>query len=184
MFRRECLKLGFCASAAAFLGPAPASASQFVPVPLGDLVRSSQQIWLGVPRESHAEWLETRAGRVIVSHTRVTCDSEVVPGQAHRGELWVRTLGGTIGKVGQLVPGEARLALGERCLVFLAGFVGTHLVTALGLGHYPISAARGRSRLRCSDEISKLGARRGSAVSLLADRELSSALSLIKREAS
>lgn len=183
MLRRDCLKLGFCASGAALLGARAASASQFVPVPLADLVRSSQQIWLGVPRESHSQWLETSAGKLIVTYSRISCDHEVVPGRPHGGELWVRTLGGSIGKLGQLVPGEARLALGERCLVFLARFDDQHVVNAMAQGHYPILAASGVQRLRCSEDASKLRARRGSAVSLLAERELSEALSLVRREA-
>jgi hypothetical protein len=182
MFRRECLRLGLLAGAA-LCGARRAGASQFVAVSLTELVRSSHHVWVGVPTESHAEWIETPVGKLIVTHTRVGCEREVLRGPGHAGELWVRTLGGSIGKLGQLVPGEARLALGERCLLFLARFEDRHVVNAMAQGHYPIRRVSGVERLSANGEALRARARRGSAVSLMVDRELSSAVSLIENEA-
>ena len=184
MLRRECLKFGLVASAAALFEGREAEASQFVPLSLGELVKTSAQIWLGMPLESHAEWVDTAIGRLIVTHTRVGCEREVVPGQSHPGELWVQTLGGTIGKTGQLIHGEARLGLGQRCLVFLAHPGERHVVNGMAQGHYAIRAAQGIERLELSPEAKPLRARKQSAAAWLADRELGAALARIAGEGS
>jgi hypothetical protein len=184
MLRRECLKYGLVASAAAMVGSRRAEAGQFVAVALPELVKTSVQIWLGTPLESHAEWLDSPLGRLIVTHTRVGCEREVVRGERHPGELWVQTLGGSIGKVGQLVHGEARLALGQRCLLFLARPGERHVVNAMAQGHYAIHARDGVERLRLSPDAASLRARRHSAAAWLSDRELSAALSRIQGEGS
>src|SRR5262249_32341508 len=53
-------------------------------------------------------------------------------------EVWVRTLGGSVGSIGQAVPGEAQLANGSRALLFLAEVKGVVVVAAMSQGHYPV----------------------------------------------
>lgn len=171
MLRRDCLRLGLVAPAAALLGARAAEASQFLPVPLPELVQTSDRIWVGVPLEKRAEWIDSPLGRLIVTYTRLGRDRDVLD-SGGSAELWVRTLGGSIGKVGQLVPGEARLALGERCLVFLSQPAGHHLINARAQGHYAIRANRGVPLLQASDEALPARAHRESAVALLAGQEL------------
>lgn len=171
MLRRDCLKLGLVASTAALLETNAAEASQFLPVPLPELVRTSERIWVGLPLEKHAEWIDSPLGRLIVTYTRVGRDRDVLE-SGGPAELWVRTLGGSIGKVGQLVPGEAKLALGQRCLVFLARPADYHVVNAMAQGHYAIRANRGVPLLEASDEAAPARSRRDSAVSLLTGQEL------------
>lgn len=171
MLRRDCLRLGLVASATALFDSNAAEASQFLPVPLPELVRTSERIWVGVPLEKRAEWIDSPLGRLIVTYTRVGRDRDLLE-SGGSGELWVRTLGGSIGKVGQLVPGEARLALGQRCLVFLSRPADYHVVNAMAQGHYAIRASSGVPVLEASDDALPARARRDSAVSLLAGQEL------------
>jgi hypothetical protein len=56
-------------------------------------------------------------------------------------EQWVRTLGGVVGKVGQIVDGEAVFSPGHASLLFLRpGPVGALDVTARGQGQFPLVA--------------------------------------------
>jgi hypothetical protein len=181
--RRDCLKLGLGVSASSLLGANAVFASQFVPIPFAELVRTSSRIWLALPLESQSEWIETRVGKLIVTHTRVACEDEVMAGSGHASELWVRTLGGSIGKLGQLVPGEAKLRVGERCVVFLSRPSAHHAVNGMAQGHYALRREARIERLSANVEALSARAAKGSAVSMLADRELNEALSRIKSEA-
>jgi hypothetical protein len=184
VLRRDCLKYGLAASvAAALFEPDEVAAGQFLPIPLRELVRTSSQVWLGMPVEKHSEWLDTPIGRLIVTLTRVSCEHELVAGQSHAGELWVQTLGGAVGKTGQLVHGEAKLSLGERCVLFLSRPTDRHVVNGMAQGHYAIRMSKGVERLIASPGAGVMRARPDSAVAALANRELGAAVSRIQGEA-
>jgi hypothetical protein len=54
----------------------------------------------------------------------------------------VRTLGGVVGKIGQLVEGEAVFVPGQASLLFLHdGTAGSLVVTARGQGQFPVAEA-------------------------------------------
>ena len=184
MLRRQCLKFGLVASLIPLLEARQAEAGQFVPIPLRELVKSSARIWLATPVERHCEWVESPVGRLIVTHTRVACDHDVVPGEPRAGELWVQTLGGTVGKTGQLVHGEARLRVGERCLLFVAKPGERHVVNGMAQGHYAVRSIGGVQRLKLSPAAEPLRARARSAAAVLADLELDAAFARIRGEAS
>lgn len=98
-------------------------------------------------------------------------------------EVLVRSLGGSIGNVGQVVHGEAVLSLGERAAVFLADVVpGALRVTAMSQGHYPIKAdEHGVHRLQSGlSSLELLG--ENAAVRRLAGRTLSEVQSMIVAE--
>jgi|HubBroStandDraft_6_1064221.scaffolds.fasta_scaffold77297_2 hypothetical protein len=104
--------------------------------------------WEGLLRESSAAAVVTslearpvmEGGRVY-TYTRVHVD-RAVAGELRAGsEAWVRTMGGVVGKIGQLVEGEAVLAKGHSSLLFLhPGLGGTLDVTARGQGQFPLVA--------------------------------------------
>jgi hypothetical protein len=98
--------------------------------------------------------VERRRGRVHV-------DSFVAGELAQDGEAWVRTMGGTVGRVGQIVDGEPVFTVGRPSLVFLhrvAGDpTGVFLVTARAQGQFGLYA----------DEQNRLRVRRSSAVGAL-----------------
>src|SRR4051812_26591915 len=97
-----------CAAGASFFtggehGPREAQASVAIAASLEDLARASSVIAKVTPLERMSAWENGR----IVTTTRVRVDDVVagaVAGNAR--ELRVRTLGGRVDKIGQLVEGE------------------------------------------------------------------------------
>jgi hypothetical protein len=121
---------------AGFEGPPAAEASVAVLISLADLVAASTYVVVATAGEQRSLWEETPSGRRIVTYTRLAVDRSVA-GPAEK-ELWVRTLGGVVEKIGQAVSGEARLAPGARSLLFLARTDAGLVVTARAQGHYPV----------------------------------------------
>jgi hypothetical protein len=81
-------------------------------------------------------------------------------------EIWVRTLGGVVDKIGQAVSGEAQIAPGSRSLLFLAQGSGGVVVTAMGQGHYPIvTDDKGVARLGVSPDRGMLIPKGGPVIS-------------------
>lgn len=128
------------APVAAWLAPRPADAAVSIAYTLKELVKQSPRVMLATAVERNSRWEEIAGSRRIVTYTRMAVLEDVV-GDGE-GEVWVRTLGGEVGRVGQVVSGEATLAVGEKCLVFLTrSSDGVWLVTGMGQGHYPVRAA-------------------------------------------
>src|SRR5689334_11269613 len=86
---------------------------------LRDLVLKSQSAVLMTGLARHASWQTVGGSRRIVTETRARLDQLVTGADPSSSEVLVRTLGGRVGQIGQLVEGEAELTLGEACLVFL-----------------------------------------------------------------
>jgi hypothetical protein len=87
--------------------------------------------------DTHAAWENGR----IYSYTRVRIDRAVAGDMAAGGEAWVRTMGGVVGNIGQIVEGEAVLMPGDQSLLFLRqGPAGSYEVTARGQGQFPVVA--------------------------------------------
>jgi hypothetical protein len=88
------------------------------------------------PLESTVVWEDGGArGRRIVTYTRVRID-RVIDGAAPAA-LWIRTLGGSIGDIGQRVDGEAILAPGQPGVFFLRQFPdGPHAVVGMAQGQF------------------------------------------------
>jgi hypothetical protein len=137
-----------CAIAALAMGPAlaplgygsrAASASTFIELSVADLVARASLVVTGTPLESSSVWESSDGarGKRIVTYTRVQID-RVFDGKPP-GEVWVRTLGGQVGDIGQHVDGEAVLVPARPALMFLAARAdGTHAVVGMGQGHYPL----------------------------------------------
>ena len=107
---------------------------------------SIQVTWDGLLHESTAAVVatttETRSvwenGR-IYTYAHLHVDRAVAGELATGGDPWVRTMGGVVGKVGQLVDGEPVLASGQPSLLFLhPGPPGAFVVTARGQGQFPL----------------------------------------------
>src|SRR5436305_1965596 len=97
--------------------PREASASVAVAASLEDLARSSSVIARVTAVSNESAWEDGR----IVTYSRVRIDG-IVAGRAPADarELRIRTLGGRVGSIGQLVEGEAAFVANESSLVFLA----------------------------------------------------------------
>lgn len=135
-------------------------------VSLTELVKQSSSVFVGLPLERWSEWANVGGTRRIMTLTRVRVE-ETVHG-AEDSEVLVRTLGGRIGDIGQLVDGEAELRVSERSLLFSHRFdAGLSGVTAMAQGHYPFDARSGEVRLVRSPRIGTMLQNQGSAVEQL-----------------
>ena len=124
------------APAAALLVPGDAQASVSIAVGFDALVKDADSVGVALPVESKAVWEDGR----IYTYTRVKIDQGVAGELGTGAEGWVRTMGGVVGKIGQMVDGEPVLTTGKPSLLFLrklkAG--GTWEVSARAQGQYPI----------------------------------------------
>jgi hypothetical protein len=133
-----------------------ASASLELGVTLTELAQRSTAVAEVTALESKSEWEGTR----IVTFSRVHVD-KLVAGRTETTEPVVKTLGGTVGTIGQIVEGEAVLAPGTKWVLFLRTSPdGTSSVTARAQGQYLLSA----QRLSQSPNIGHLLDRRGAVV--------------------
>jgi hypothetical protein len=164
-----------------------AEASVSVPVTLAELVASSSYVVVGVAKDHYSVWEELPHGKRIVTYTKIKVDKAVVgaPGT----ELWVRTLGGAVGEIGQSVAGEAQLAIGERALVFVTKIDSTNVVTARAQGHFPLlEVGKAPAKLAPSPDIGMLLPKQGPvappASSQLVGAVLDDAIKIITQAAS
>jgi hypothetical protein len=141
----------------------------------------SSQIWVGTALEKHCEWVSTRSGRHIVTHTRLRCESVVRATASESTEIWVRTLGGHVGRIGQTVHGEADLSVGEQNVVFMRRSDSAYHVTARAQGQFTIREPKsGKFVLSASPNLAELVNAKSSAVKRLAGLELAEAVRTIR----
>ena len=159
-----------------------ASATTARAVSLQDLVQRSTRVVRSTPLDSFARSEVIGGTQHIVTYSRLRVD-EAIHGDTPETEILVRTLGGTLGAVGEIVHGEAVLAVNEPCVVFLhADAQGIEQVTAMAQGHYPLTAdSSGALRLRASRNMPHLlrGAAPLAAVEQLNGLGIAEARSLI-----
>lgn len=124
---------------------------------LAELVSRSTRIAHVTPLEGSSRWEDIGDRRHIVTYTRLRID-DAIAGQSGESEILVRTLGGRIDKLGEIVHGEAQLSVNEACLVFLrANADGIEEVTEMAQGHYPFAPdASGVLRLHSSRNLPHL----------------------------
>jgi hypothetical protein len=116
--------------------PPQARASVSIAVAFEALVKESSAVAIVTPVEQKSVWENGR----IYTYSRVHADNGVA-GELNTGdEAWVRTMGGVVGHIGQLVDGEAVLTVGRPSLVFLRqGPPGSLEVTARAQGQYALT---------------------------------------------
>ncbi len=144
-----------------------------------DLTDNSRAVLLGEPVEAYGEWAKIGEARRIVTYTRVVLREAVVGNP--ESEIMVQTLGGRVGKIGQVVHGEAALRLNEPSLLFLQDSnTGITRVTAMAQGHYRLlSDARGVARLKLSPRLGTLLPSKAAAVDRLRDRTFAEARDIV-----
>jgi hypothetical protein len=123
------LSWGACAILAA-IAAAPRIARGSVDVPLTrqEIAQRSFAECEVTPIDATSTWEDGR----IVTYTRARVD-RVLAGTAP-GEVVIRTLGGTVGSVGQIAFGEAVLRPGEPVVLHLSTFHGATVITARANG--------------------------------------------------
>ncbi len=140
------LALALAWSAATGLAPREARASVAIAVSYEHLVASASSVALVTPLEARSAW----EGARIVTYTRARVDRWIAGGEAASSEIWVRTLGGQVGDLGQLVDGEARFTVGEPSLLFLRA-------VAPGARAFVVaSRAQGQFTLRADNAVTRL----------------------------
>ncbi len=112
-------------------------------VVLDALLSESSAAVVATPESTSSVWEDGR----IVTYTKVRVD-RVVSGGAS-SEVWIRTLGGVVGDIGQQVEGEAVLRVGQPSLLFLTWHAGAFVVTARAQGQFTLARdAVGVQRVR------------------------------------
>jgi hypothetical protein len=112
-----------------------ATASVSFAVAYDDMVSDADAVVVVTPMDQRSMWEDNR----IVTYTHLKVD-EAVAGQAATGaEVWVRTLGGAVGKIGQQVDGEPVFVQGKSSLLFArASKPGVFSVVARAQGQFPV----------------------------------------------
>jgi hypothetical protein len=135
--------------------PREAHAATAIAYTLEELVDASPWAVVATTVEQKSAWEVIAGGKRIVTYSKLrieraiygaalpreTFPRETVPGATEDAspEIWVRTLGGAVGKVGQAVAGEASFSVGKRSLSFLLETKdGKFVVSGAAQGHYPI----------------------------------------------
>jgi hypothetical protein len=125
---------------------------------LDELVRASDFVALGTPVDSYSLWEDEAGRRRIVTYTRVRVEQSLGRRVSSEPELLVRTLGGHVGKIGQIVHGEPLLAIGQRAALFIRRAAdGSVRITARTQGYYPLRPdVHGTPRLAAAPGLSHL----------------------------
>ncbi len=178
--RRRFLWLMGATSTALTLPGRPATAGVARALSLRELVRASDRCLVATTLSAEGRWQHVGGRRRIVTTSRLRID-EVVGGPADGAEIMVRTLGGQVGDIGQVVHGEAVLLLNQPMLVFLTPTAeGVFAVTALAQGHYPIQRdPSGEHRTAPSPRLSELLG--DGAVKELSGRRVSEATGVVRK---
>jgi hypothetical protein len=150
-------------------------------VSLGDLAMRSTRIARVLPLEGSARFEDVGNMRHIVTYTRLRIDDPIY-GDTGETEILVRTLGGHVGDLGEIVHGEAQLVPNEASVIFLqTNAEGIEQVTEMAQGHYPlVSDTQGTLRLHASRNMPHLIGNPQGAALQLSGLELTQARELIR----
>lgn len=136
---RRGLLLGLPACGLSLALKKPVWAGSAHPLSLPELVSGSRLVLVGTPTSAESHWEKRQGGQRIVTYTRVEVLSVLSHQHPSDSQLYVRTLGGKVGDIGQIVHGEAELALHGTGVLFLHDWQdGVFGVTGLAQGHYPL----------------------------------------------
>ncbi len=137
---RRALVVGALSAATFGLGatlvPREAHASVSIAIRYETLLKDADVVAVMTSSETKSVWEDGR----IYTYTKVKVDQGVAGDVSAGAEGWVRTMGGVVGKIGQLVDGEPVFTEGKSSLLFLRKFKGNDVfeVSARAQGQYPI----------------------------------------------
>lgn len=128
--------LAFALGVASAATATDAGASVSIAVSFDALVTDADAVAVAAPIEAKSVW---EGGR-IYTYTKLKVEQGVAGELATGSETWVRTMGGVVGKIGQLVDGEPVFVTGKSSVLFLHKFkeTGVWEVSARSQGQYPI----------------------------------------------
>jgi hypothetical protein len=144
--RASALAITLCAAGLNLPAARDAHASVSVAILFDELVRDASAVAVVTAEEQRAGWENDR----ILTYTRVRVHHRIA-GQLPE-TVWVRTLGGAVGTIGQIVEGEPSLPVGSTSLLFLRPAVDPDAQATLGAfsvvgraqGQFPVVAEIGR----------------------------------------
>jgi hypothetical protein len=165
----------------ALASPRRALATTARAVTLPELVGLSQYALVGTATDAYSRWESVSDSRRIVTYVRVEVTQPIDGRPPPDTTLMLRTLGGRVGDIGQLVHGEARFELGAPSVMFVTpdrdGVLG---ITAMAQGHYPLHADAGDVvRLQASSNMPALMRVEGCAVQRLVRKTVLEAEGLV-----
>lgn len=115
--------------------PSDASASVSIAIGFDQLVKDADSVAVITAGEGSSVWEDGR----IFTYTKVHVDQGVAGDLVAGNDTVVRTMGGVVGNLGQLVDGEPVLQKDKTSLLFLRKFkTGSFEVSARGQGQYPV----------------------------------------------
>jgi hypothetical protein len=168
-------------SAGAMLHPASAQATLVRGLSLPVLVARSQRIVVLTPINAVCRYVNIGGRRSLVTDTQVGVH-ESWSGVAE-AELTLRTLGGRLDGVAELVHGQPLLEPDTRALAFLQ--LGRNAsqwwLTGMAQGHFPLTDASETAQLRASRGLPDIVNVESSAVKQLVGRRVSEARELVRR---
>jgi hypothetical protein len=169
------------AGSAVLAGADPAYASVARAITMSDLVKRSRSVVLATPLSARSEWATIGDSRRIVTITRIRIDEHIGRSAPDSSEVLVRTLGGRVGKIGQVVHGEAELRSERTSMLFLHDAEGgLSTVTAMAQGHYPLLTDAGKTTLQRSPGLAKLVMTPDAAVERLTGVGLEAAARIVR----
>jgi hypothetical protein len=140
---RRGLLIGLGASCATTWLPRPASASVALPLSLTELVQTSTYALVAIARDASSNWEDDGHGKRIVTYTRLEAQQPLDGRSSPNSDVYVRTLGGEVGDIGQIVQGEAEIQRNVPAVFFLRdSLAGVFAVTGMAQGHYALRADR------------------------------------------
>ncbi len=124
---------------------ATAHAHSFVEVSVEYLAHIADRVVVAAAEEEVSVWESDQDARRIVTYHRLRVQSNIV-GKGD-DDIWVRRLGGVVGKVGQRVHGSAPIRRGKTFLLFLKRRVdGNFGVIGMEQGLFPILIPKGKKK--------------------------------------
>lgn len=166
--------------AGATLLPKNASATLVRGMTMAELVGLSQHAVIGTPLSAQCSYLTIGGRRMLVTETQVRIDGQLGLAAPSETTLTVRTLGGRLDGVGELVHGQAQLEFGRQCAAFFERAPdGICWVTGMAQGHYPLERSNASLVLRQSPELPTIRDWEQSAVKRLVGIRLDEAERLV-----
>jgi hypothetical protein len=117
-----------------------ASASVAIAVTFDTLVERAETAMIVVPIDANSVW----EGKRIVTYTHLRVE-RAIAGQG-AGDVTIKTLGGSVGDIGQSVSGEPVFMPGEKSIVFLRKVDTNFMVVERAQGQYPLTFDKDKQR--------------------------------------
>ena len=118
-----------------------AHATQTLAFDLDELVEHSDSVAVVRARSATSHWTHWLGAKRIVTDTAVDIEQHWL-GKPLGERSTVRTLGGEVGDLAQIVHAEAHLEVGQSSLLFLRSHAKRWIPAALALSQFPLSADR------------------------------------------